>query len=305
MRRLGARLPRRREPAGTAPLRIRSRAERRSGSSRGGGSSASPTAIWMLISTPLAGDHDTAMRTFSNGGLIAGRDAVVAVEGFASEAGSRWLSDEARRLTGTPAHPRGPHPLPRRSRRGPRRISRRRRLGPNPGHRDDARPAPPQTAGGRPPRDDRSGRPRHRARPRRAHAPSHAARGPHRERSHDRDGRPAGRLVWRPGLDRPVSELRGRDAQPADGARAQAGRRAGDAVGARPRLRRARGRAPRVPRAAGERGGRRPRGGAARQARGGGGAREWKPPAALGDWVRFSDDYYEVAFRAWERELRS
>jgi glyoxylase-like metal-dependent hydrolase (beta-lactamase superfamily II) len=35
------------------------------------------------------------------------------------------------------------------------------------------------------------------------------------------------------------------------------------------------------------------------------GAREWRPPAALGEWVRFSDDYYEVAFRAWEKELRS
>lgn len=34
-------------------------------------------------------------------------------------------------------------------------------------------------------------------------------------------------------------------------------------------------------------------------------AREWSLPEALGDWVRFSDDYYEVAFRAWERELRS
>jgi glyoxylase-like metal-dependent hydrolase (beta-lactamase superfamily II) len=34
-------------------------------------------------------------------------------------------------------------------------------------------------------------------------------------------------------------------------------------------------------------------------------ARTWRPPRALGEWVRFSDDYYEVAFRAWERELRS
>jgi hypothetical protein len=34
-------------------------------------------------------------------------------------------------------------------------------------------------------------------------------------------------------------------------------------------------------------------------------ARTWRPPSAMGDWVRFSDDYYEVAFRAWERELRS
>jgi hypothetical protein len=34
-------------------------------------------------------------------------------------------------------------------------------------------------------------------------------------------------------------------------------------------------------------------------------ARGWRPPVSLGEWVRFSDDYYEVAFRAWERELRS
>ena len=47
--------------------------------------------VWMLISTPLDGDHATAMRTFSNGGLVAGREGVLAVEGFASEEGSRWL----------------------------------------------------------------------------------------------------------------------------------------------------------------------------------------------------------------------
>jgi hypothetical protein len=35
------------------------------------------------------------------------------------------------------------------------------------------------------------------------------------------------------------------------------------------------------------------------------GARTWHPPDKLGEWVRFSDDYYEVAFRAWEKELRS
>jgi hypothetical protein len=32
-------------------------------------------------------------------------------------------------------------------------------------------------------------------------------------------------------------------------------------------------------------------------------ARDWRPPRALGEWVMFSDDYYVVAFRAWEREL--
>jgi hypothetical protein len=33
-------------------------------------------------------------------------------------------------------------------------------------------------------------------------------------------------------------------------------------------------------------------------------ARDWRTPRALGEWVMFSEDYYEVAFRAWERELR-
>jgi glyoxylase-like metal-dependent hydrolase (beta-lactamase superfamily II) len=61
--------------------------------------------VWMLISTPLAADHAIAMRTFSNGGLVAGRDGVLAVEGFASEEGAGWLAGEARRLTGRwPSH---------------------------------------------------------------------------------------------------------------------------------------------------------------------------------------------------------
>jgi hypothetical protein len=32
-------------------------------------------------------------------------------------------------------------------------------------------------------------------------------------------------------------------------------------------------------------------------------ARSWRPPASLGEWVKFSDDYYAVGFLAWEREL--
>ena len=34
-------------------------------------------------------------------------------------------------------------------------------------------------------------------------------------------------------------------------------------------------------------------------------AGRWRPPGALGEWVRFSPDYYAVAFQAWERELRT
>lgn len=59
---------------------------------------------WALISTPLAGGVE-AMRTFSNGGIIAGRESVLVVEGFASEAGARWLAAAARELTGRrPTH---------------------------------------------------------------------------------------------------------------------------------------------------------------------------------------------------------
>lgn len=59
---------------------------------------------WALISTPLSGGPD-AGRTVSNGGIIAGRDGVAVVEGQASEEGASWLADAARRLTGRwPTH---------------------------------------------------------------------------------------------------------------------------------------------------------------------------------------------------------
>jgi len=32
-------------------------------------------------------------------------------------------------------------------------------------------------------------------------------------------------------------------------------------------------------------------------------AKAFKLPAALGEWTMFSGNYYEVALRAWEREL--
>jgi glyoxylase-like metal-dependent hydrolase (beta-lactamase superfamily II) len=54
---------------------------------------------WALVSTPLAGG-DQAMRTFSNGGIVAGRDGVLVVEGLASEEGAAWLSGKALELTG-------------------------------------------------------------------------------------------------------------------------------------------------------------------------------------------------------------
>lgn len=57
--------------------------------------------IWALISTPLSGDRTT----LSNGGLIAGRDGVLAIEGFMMPAGATWLAGKSRELTGKwPSH---------------------------------------------------------------------------------------------------------------------------------------------------------------------------------------------------------
>ena len=56
---------------------------------------------WALVSTPLGGDRTT----FANGGIIAGRAGVVAVEGFYRPAGALWLAERARALTGRwPTH---------------------------------------------------------------------------------------------------------------------------------------------------------------------------------------------------------
>lgn len=57
--------------------------------------------VWALISTPLAGDRTTV----SNGGIVAGRDAVLAIEGFNQPQGAVWLAGKARELTGRwPTH---------------------------------------------------------------------------------------------------------------------------------------------------------------------------------------------------------
>jgi glyoxylase-like metal-dependent hydrolase (beta-lactamase superfamily II) len=57
--------------------------------------------VWALISTPLTGDRTT----LANGGIIAGRSGVLAIEGFFQPAGARWLSERARELTGKwPTH---------------------------------------------------------------------------------------------------------------------------------------------------------------------------------------------------------
>jgi glyoxylase-like metal-dependent hydrolase (beta-lactamase superfamily II) len=57
--------------------------------------------VWALISTPLTGDRTT----LANGGLVAGRDGVLAIEGFYQPKGAEWLAVKARELTGRwPTH---------------------------------------------------------------------------------------------------------------------------------------------------------------------------------------------------------
>jgi glyoxylase-like metal-dependent hydrolase (beta-lactamase superfamily II) len=57
--------------------------------------------VWALISTPLSGDRTT----ISNGGLIVGRNAVLAIEGFNQPQGAQWLAGKSRELTGRwPTH---------------------------------------------------------------------------------------------------------------------------------------------------------------------------------------------------------
>ena len=53
--------------------------------------------VWAVVSTPLASDDWT---TGCNGGLIAGKDRVLAVEGFLRPDGAHWLAEHSRQLTG-------------------------------------------------------------------------------------------------------------------------------------------------------------------------------------------------------------
>lgn len=57
--------------------------------------------VWALISAPLSGDRTT----LCNGGIIAGRNGVMAVEGLFTSHGARWMASQARQLTGRwPTH---------------------------------------------------------------------------------------------------------------------------------------------------------------------------------------------------------
>ena len=52
--------------------------------------------VWALVSNPFGGDRTT----LANGGLIAGRTGVLAIEGFNTPAGAAWLGEHSKRLTG-------------------------------------------------------------------------------------------------------------------------------------------------------------------------------------------------------------
>lgn len=57
--------------------------------------------VWAMISTPLTGDYTT----ICNGGIIQGRAGVLVVEAFGSDAGARWIAEQALLLTGRqPTH---------------------------------------------------------------------------------------------------------------------------------------------------------------------------------------------------------
>jgi len=261
--------------------------------------------VWILISTPPGGSMESgAMRTFSNGGIVAGREAVLAIEGFASVEGAQWLADQARRLTGRwPSHVvlthcHGDHSaglggyhaggasVELLGTAATRELIERRRPG----------AVVPETLlpADRATELDLGGR-QVRVTPREGHTasdltlevsdprvvfcgdlvwigvfPNFVDATPSRQTAHVRAllARPA--ALWVPGHGSAAHAAELRNflillESIEDGARRAV----------------ARG----VPAAEA--------------------ARTWRPDAALGEWVRFSDDYYEVAFRAWERVLRS
>lgn len=53
--------------------------------------------VWALVSAPL---EDPT--TLCNGGIISGRSGVVVIEAFGSDAGARWMAEQAMRLAGRP-----------------------------------------------------------------------------------------------------------------------------------------------------------------------------------------------------------
>lgn len=52
--------------------------------------------VWAVVSVTSGGDYTTV----SNGGIVAGRDGVLCIEGFNTPAGGRWINQLAKELTG-------------------------------------------------------------------------------------------------------------------------------------------------------------------------------------------------------------
>jgi hypothetical protein len=74
--------------------------------------------VWALISDPFSGDRTT----LANGGIIAGKNGVVAIEGFFMPKGATWLAETGQGAHRQVADPRRPHALPRRSREWTRGV---------------------------------------------------------------------------------------------------------------------------------------------------------------------------------------
>jgi glyoxylase-like metal-dependent hydrolase (beta-lactamase superfamily II) len=55
--------------------------------------------VWAVVSTPLK-DGGKHFATTANGGIVAGKDGVLVVEGYYSDEGAAWLARQARTLTG-------------------------------------------------------------------------------------------------------------------------------------------------------------------------------------------------------------
>ena len=51
--------------------------------------------VWAVVSVTSGGDYTTV----SNGGIVAGRDGVLCIEGFNTPAGGRWINQLAKELT--------------------------------------------------------------------------------------------------------------------------------------------------------------------------------------------------------------
>jgi len=57
--------------------------------------------LWAVVSTPLSGDYTTVC----NGGIIAGKNAVLTIEGYQQPKGAAWVASQAHELTGRwPTH---------------------------------------------------------------------------------------------------------------------------------------------------------------------------------------------------------